>query len=171
MVEWQSKRKRAGRDVEIAMSGVPTLPNPAIHFLPSRRPPDYAPLDTLNLTIGRTNFLRVTCHLPSNPMAFELILVSSRWDRKYRKFNIELWILWIFECLICNLYISRRNDENLSGYISYSFHLITYFPFAVVSATFHLVRLYSFSGHVSRLCTRLNSSRNISERPLNVYHY
>lgn len=86
-VEWQSKRKRAGRDVEIAMSGVPTLPNPAIHFLPSRRPPDYAPLDTLNLTIGRTNFLRVTCHLPSNPMAFELILVSSRWDRKYRKFN------------------------------------------------------------------------------------
>ncbi|KAK1122124.1 hypothetical protein K0M31_009961 [Melipona bicolor] len=57
-VEWYEK-KRAGRDVEIAMSGVSTLPNAAIHFpFVARRPHDYAPLDTLNLTIstGGTNF-------------------------------------------------------------------------------------------------------------------
>lgn len=151
-VEWQWKRKRAGRDVEIAMSGVPTLPNPAIHFLPSRRPPDYAPLDTLNLTIeGRTNFLRVTCHLPSNREIRHLNWFwSIDWmmDRKYRKFNenceyYEFSNVW-FAIYIYISYSRWRNDENLSGYISYCFHLMTDFPFAVVSATFHLLRLYSF---------------------------
>lgn len=100
-VEWHEKKEGwAGRwDCDVRR---PDAPNPAIHFLPSRRPPDYAPLDTLNLTIGRTNFLNVTC---LRTRAGEKVKFAER------KFGMDRWMDSIL----------RRNDQDARWNISVKF--------------------------------------------------